>query len=94
MGNFIELEQKYGLIYNFKNESEALEKAISLLEQKDLKQQWAQKRENLLKDKIDVTGFVVWLIENYPSSFSKMKEHPGLPYRLESDSGDISRPLV
>jgi len=73
MGNFIELEQKYGLIYNFENESEALEKATRLLQQRDLKHQWAHKREILLNDKIDVTEFIVKLIEGYPEIINELE---------------------
>jgi hypothetical protein len=71
MGNFIELERKYELIYSFRDSDQALQKALQLLNQPDVKQQWARKRERLLADKIDVTGFMVDFIENYPESFRK-----------------------
>ena len=41
-----------------------------------LKREWTRKRGKLLKDKIDVTAFMVWFIENYPQSFEIMKENP------------------
>lgn len=65
MGNFIELEEKFGLIYNFKESDPAIQRATELLQQQNLKQHWAQKRERLLTDKIDVTQFMVSFIENY-----------------------------
>jgi hypothetical protein len=30
----------------------------------------------MLRDKIDVTAFMVWFIENYPDSVNIMKENP------------------
>ncbi|CAG0951503.1 MAG: DUF354 domain-containing protein [Candidatus Methanoperedens sp.] len=69
MGNFIELEQKYGLIFSYNNQNEALKKAIELLKKPNLKQDWRNKREQLLKDKIDVTAFMIQFIEDFPESF-------------------------
>jgi hypothetical protein len=73
MGNFIELERKYDLIYSFRNTEQAIQKAIELIQRTDLKEQWAKKREKLLADKIDVTRFMVDFIEDYPASFQKYK---------------------
>ncbi len=73
MGNFNELEEQYGLIYNFKEPEPAIQKVIELLQQQDLKQEWAKKRERLLKDKIDVTQFMMEFIENYPESYGRVK---------------------
>lgn len=67
MGNFIELSEKYDLVRSFRDVNEAIQEASKLLGQLSLKQQWAKKRERLLADKIDVTGFMVNLIENYVS---------------------------
>lgn len=58
MGNFEELEKKYGLLYSFKNAESALVPISKLLENNMLPE-WEKKREKLLKDKIDVTSFVI-----------------------------------
>ena len=76
MGNFEELENKYGLVYSFRDSNQAFEKAIELLEKENLKKDWQNKREKLLNDKIDVTAFMTWFIENYPESFKIIKENP------------------
>lgn len=69
-----ELERDYGLIYCFSNkydmESKAIEKSIDLLHTTDLKQAGIIKRRRLLSEKIDVTAFMVWFIEEYPRSVS------------------------
>jgi predicted glycosyltransferase len=72
MGNFIELEEKYGLIYSYQDPNEALNKALELLKNNNLKREWQKKRENLLSEKIDVAKFMVEFIENYPQSFHEM----------------------
>lgn len=68
MSNFIELENKYNLIFNYNDPDKALKKAIELIKIKDLKNKWKIKKDNLLKDKIDVTGFMTNFIENFPES--------------------------
>ncbi|WP_230741785.1 DUF354 domain-containing protein [Methanooceanicella nereidis] len=74
MNNFIELEQKYGLIFNLSNPQEAIDKAVELAQTSNIKQQWNSKRYSLLKDKMDVTSFMVWFFENYPSSQIEMNK--------------------
>jgi predicted glycosyltransferase len=74
MGNFIELEQKYGLIFNYNDPNKAINKAVELIQEPNLKEEWRKKREKILKDKIDITKFMLWFIENYPESFLKYKE--------------------
>jgi hypothetical protein len=40
-------------------------------------------RERFLQDKIDVTAFMVWFIENYPDSFHTMRKNPDYQYRFK-----------
>lgn len=70
MGNFSELEDKYGLLFNYNDSEAALKKAIELLKDPELKKNWSLKRSALLKDKIDVTEFMVRLIESVPKKKS------------------------
>ncbi len=74
-GNFIELEHKYGLIYNYevKDQGKAIEKALELVQQPNLKQECQRRREVLLADKIDFTAFLTSFIENYPESLDEIK---------------------
>jgi len=83
MGNFIELESKYGLIFNYSDQTQALDKAIELIKDPCLNDEWALKRECLLKDKIDVTAFMTWFIGNYPESFKEMKMNPDFQYNFK-----------
>jgi len=65
MGNFIELERKYNLIYNYNDPNMVINKAIELIQKPDLKGEWRMKRDKLLKDKIDFTKFLVDIVENH-----------------------------
>jgi len=72
-GNYRELRDKYNLLYFYPDEKSALAKAIEILENPDSKNEWQKKRERLLADKIDVTGWMTDFIEKYPDSFFELK---------------------
>lgn len=74
MGNFIELEKKYDLVYSFNDANKAINKVIELVQRPKLKKEWVQKRNRLLANKTDATEFMVSFIENYPESLSKALE--------------------
>jgi predicted glycosyltransferase len=85
LGYLEELEHRYGLTYGIKtSEPERLfEKIDELLKMKDRKQVWQERRQRMLADKIDVTAFMVWFIENYPDSVEMMKKDPTYQYRFK-----------
>lgn len=70
-----EEEHRYSLTFAFKPDafSAMLDKLRELLEIKELKTLWQQKRQKMLSDKIDVTAFWLWFIENYPDSQNKIE---------------------
>ena len=65
LGYTDEQEEKYGLVYNFTDAKEAAKKALELAREKDLKTKWLKKKENMLKDKVDVTNWMVDYVEDY-----------------------------
>jgi len=73
-----EEERDYGLVYNFKldesSQERSIEKAVELLQDPGLKEKGREKQKRLLNDKIDVTAFMVWFIENYPKSIAITKD--------------------
>lgn len=73
-----EEEHQYGLTFGFRPEhSEGIfQKVEELLAMKNLKEEWQVRRQKMLVDKIDVSAFYVWFIENYPESAKVMKENP------------------
>jgi len=81
-----EEENKYGLVFNY-NESEddqqrSIEKGIELLSTSSEREDWIQKRIKLLQDKIDVTSFLIWFVENWPGSYDIMKKDAGYSRRF------------
>lgn len=65
MGNFIELQSKYGLIFNYNKEDEALKEALNLLAKPNLKEEWLSKRKKMLSNMIDVNEYMIKLVESY-----------------------------
>ena len=83
MSNFIELENNYQMIFNILGIDNVIKKSLDLITQPQLKQKWQKKREKLLRDKIDVTRFMTWFIEDYPKSLKAMKEDPSYQERFK-----------
>ncbi len=52
-------QQNYGLLFHFKNGKGVLDKAKELLELPNLKDEFQKRREEMLKDKIDVTKMLI-----------------------------------
>jgi len=72
-----EVEKYYDLAYSYhpRHFHWMLRKMELLLKRSCLKQEWAEKRKVLLNDKIDVTAFWVWLLENAPKSLDEAKNN-------------------
>jgi len=66
VGNYLELRDKYELLYFYPDEKQALEKATSILTNPKSKADWREKRDRLLADKTDVTSWMTNFIESYP----------------------------
>jgi hypothetical protein len=73
-GNFLELRDRYDLLYFYSNHTEALDKVLEIFEAKNSKKEWGGKREKLLSEKIDVTSWMTDFVENYPQSFYEYME--------------------
>jgi len=75
---YVDEEEKFGLIKQFSpsstNVQAIADTTSSFLEKPH--SYWQEKREKLLKTKIDVTAFMVWFMEKYPDSARTMKENP------------------
>lgn len=76
-----ELEQKYGLMFNFSNDlgqqQKSIARGVELLKKRDTKKKWRGKRAELLAESIDLTKFMVWLIREYPLSVEMLRKNPG-----------------
>ena len=72
-----EEEDKYGLVFNFTesedDQEKAIQKGLELITTSGIKEEWARRRQKMLDDKIDVTGFLVRFVEGWPGSFKGVK---------------------
>ena len=85
-----EEEEKYKLVFNFTESKEDQEKAIikgiELLSTPGIREEWHKRRDKMINEKIDVTAFLVWFVENWPESFKIMKENPDYQERFKVQS--------
>jgi Uncharacterized protein conserved in archaea len=79
-----ELEHKYQLTFGIKSDcpDRLYQKVEELLEMDDLNEEFQRRRERMLVDKIDVTAFITWFVENYPESKKIMRENPNYQYKF------------
>ncbi|MFQ5456027.1 MAG: DUF354 domain-containing protein [Nitrospirota bacterium] len=66
-------EKRYDLCYTFHptQEEEAIGKIVSLIKKGNLKTEWKNKRERMLKDKIDVTEWLVEFVEDFVKRYKE-----------------------
>lgn len=85
IGVLNELENKYQLTFSISSRQEQqLYATIGiLLRDPNRKQVFDERKRRLLEDKIDVTSFMSWFIENYPSSKIVMKRNSEYQYKYK-----------
>ena len=76
IGVMEELEHVYGLTYGISShEPERLyAKVEELLAMPNLREEFQKRRQKMLSEKIDVTAFLTWFIENYPQSAEEARK--------------------
>lgn len=52
-----------------------IKELISILEKTSLLNEWKTRKEAYLRERIDVSGFYAWLVENYPNSIAELKKN-------------------
>ncbi len=75
MGYLMDAE-KIGLLFNLSSMAQVKNKTLEILSDPKAKIKYSKLREEFIKDKIDPTSLLVWFIENYPSSKSKLLKEP------------------
>ena len=75
---YIELEREFQLLYNLQTASEVAAKAVQLIEDPRVTEDWQKKRDRLLDRKLDMTALMVSLIEEFPASFAYMNANRAL----------------
>ncbi|MDD1699694.1 MAG: DUF354 domain-containing protein [Methanoregula sp.] len=80
-GTFCDLNL-YGLLWTSESDEDTIHKAIELLQNSELKNLGHAKRDILNNEKIDLTAFMNWFIENYPESVGIIRDNPDFQYRF------------
>jgi len=74
-----EEEREYGLVFNYSesqvDQAASLQKALELVKADTVKDSLRKKRFRILSEKIDVTAFMVWLIDQYPKSLAEINSN-------------------
>jgi uncharacterized protein len=82
-----EEEAKYNLVFNYSesldDQENSIKKGVELLQNIGTKNIWRNYHQKLLNDKIDITGLLVWFIENYPESAKILKKNPDYQYKFK-----------
>lgn len=86
LGYIGEEDEKYHLVSDFSSrdctDEKVLAEARRLLQNPHLRKEGKEKCEGLVRDKIDVTAFMVWFIEQYPDSVDLMKRNTDVPQKF------------
>ena len=69
-------QSNYGLIHSYRVSNGIIKKAAELLTDPDGVNDLRVRHQRMLSEKIDVTAFMVWFVENYPNSVEIMKKNP------------------
>lgn len=80
--NVLDMEY-YGLLFSFNNDEALIQKMSQILSIPDFKVSIQNKRLKMLSEKIDLTAFLVWFVENYPQSQKIMKDNPDYQYNFK-----------
>jgi len=85
-GYTTEQDKKYGLIKHYQlNQWNEIVRTMKEWASKDLNEEWQKRRWNMLKDKIDVTSWIVDLIEHYPESITNARDSDFSSYAFNYD---------
>ena len=73
-----EIEHRYDMCYSFQpyEFDKVLVKVKDLLAMPDIKSTWNERRNVLFNDKIDVSSFMIRMVEGYPAGIDALKQDP------------------
>jgi len=75
-GNFLELRNRYNLMFFYATPEEALQKAKEILGDGNSKAIWKERKDRLFRDVIDVTSWLTEYLERYPDTSSRSAARP------------------
>lgn len=72
---YLKLEEENSLLKHFTSSDGVIEYVEQLIKKNRIKDSTLVKRDNMIKDFIDPTKFMVWFLENYPESIKIINEN-------------------
>lgn len=80
-----EKEKKYGLSFNYSPErfNEMLEVIKNMLDADSFKSEFRLKKDKMIKDKINLSEFMIWLFGNFPDSIIEYKNNKQIQYKFK-----------
>ncbi|NMC75901.1 MAG: DUF354 domain-containing protein [Candidatus Methanofastidiosa archaeon] len=80
----LELQYKYEMIHLFQPPALELmlEKISEIVNSDSSKAMAIRKKDAFIQEKIDVSEFLVWFMENYPKSYNEYKKNPFIQYKF------------
>lgn len=79
--SYNEDQEKYGTVFNFRSGKGVVEKTAQIID--DDRQLFKQRSQKLLAEKIDVTAFMIWFVEQFPISLLTIKENPDYQFQFK-----------
>lgn len=81
-----EQEKNYRIVFNFSESNSdqllAINKGKEILQSINTLNDYKLSRDKLLEEKIDVSAFLVWFVEEFPASFKILKNNPQYPQKF------------
>jgi len=71
LSNFRTLEDKYHLLFRFRNADAAIQKSLELASTPGLKVEWSVRLQRLQRETVDLTEFMTWIVKHYPASLTE-----------------------
>lgn len=76
---------KYELMESYKSKDFSLliQDLKLLLKKEGYKEEYKNRKNKMLSEKIDLSQFLIWLFENFPQSVEKLKDKPDFQYKFK-----------
>jgi hypothetical protein len=86
MEQLLELQYKYKLINLFQppDYQSFLNKIEEIISSPNYKNECKIRKDKFIEEKIDVSSFLTWFMENYPNSYNEYKKNPFIQYNFKS----------
>lgn len=78
--SYIDEHEKNGLLFRYSNAADAVGKIRELADNDNIRAEFRQKSKAVTGELIDCTRYLVWLLDNYPSSIAQLQQNPLFQY--------------